>query len=113
MEITEYLEPALMEVEYISVDLIAELFFDLVVDALPTIIMGATDIFLVVLGALMLYPRDIDNILLNTLTTMEMEMETMVMRITMPAEVSSGMMMIKNLEMHPRYSLDQSENSIS
>lgn len=96
MEITEYLEPALMEVEYISVVLIAELFFDLVVDALPTIIMGATDIFLVVLGALILYPRDIDNILLNTLTTMEMVMETMVMRITMPAEVSSGMMMIKS-----------------
>ena len=113
MEITEYLEPALMEVEYISVDLIAELFFDLVVDALLTIIMGATDIFLVALGALLVGLNDMDNILHNIQTTMEMEMETMVMRITMPAEVSSGMMMIKNLEMHPRYSLDQSESSIS
>lgn len=113
MEITEYLEPPLMEVEYISVALIVELFFDPVVDVLLTIITGVIDIFLVVLEVLIPYPRDTDNILLNTRTTMEMEMEIMVMKIMMPVEVLLEMMMIKKWEMHPKYSLDQSGSSIS
>lgn len=92
----EYLEPPLMEVEYISVALIVGPFFDPVVDALLTITMEAIDIFLVVLEVLIPYPRDTDNILPNTRIIMEMEMEIMVMKIMMPVEVLLEMMMIKN-----------------
>lgn len=89
-----------MEVGFTSVDLIVDQLSDRIADVSSITTMGEKERFLEVLEVLSENPRDMANILHNILTTMEMGMRIMVMKIMREVGILWGMMMIRHLGMH-------------
>lgn len=97
----------------ISVVLIVDLLYEVIVDVYQVITMDEHDSFLEHLVVITDLRNDMVNTLHNIQTTTEMVMMTMEMKILTQVEVSTETMMINHSEMLRRYSLDQSMSSIS